>query len=531
MSKCSERNEVRLNAFFEALTTELSACPSVEVNSKIRLLQRMRKRAGFVIPDLDLKAKAKFKELNSKLDGFAPSLRQDIRDNASHFILVMIERYFTSLDDLNIQVDFDRRVVQEMWRFGPGASNGITGTHTATKLEDAFTCTELSEPHVLRLRRLSPYLHAFDGKNGRSGTRLICGSKLSTVPKNEDTVRTIATEPLGNMALQLAAGHVLEGVLRYVGCDISTQQPKNKALAHRGSIDGAVCTIDLSSASDMITPELVRQLLPDKWYRYLMEIRSPKTDIDGEWIELHMISTMGNGFTFPLMTLIICSLVYANRVCNHSGRNLWLDWSCTAVFGDDIIVPTDEYETLCEVLSSAGLVVNRDKSFASGPFRESCGGDYHLGIDVTPFYVRNLAYDSELYVAINQLLEWSGRTNFYPVDTLKLLVSWLSRAPFFVPEWCNPDQGIRTSLVPRSYKRLELSPKRVVYRGPFAMMLACGGYIEQGGSNLFYTPRTRRARYVVRSSRLPKGYLDGSDPLTRSGATRSHVDRLIHLIM
>jgi hypothetical protein len=252
------------------------------------------------------------------------SLDKEVIANAKHFITVMLERFTTSLDPLSIQSTLEVSFLYDNWRYGPGASNGVKGTHTADKIVQDMTCTARCEPLVLRLRSTNPYFVAFDGRKGVSGTRQIRGSRLSTVPKNEDTERTIAIEPSGNMCLQLAAGSYLEGVLRYIGLDIRSQQPKNKAMACRGSLDDSIATIDLSSASDRISLDLVRALMPEKWVALLETLRSPEIAVRSgsssqeEWVELNMISTMGNGFTFPLMTLLIVALIYAYR-CTRGG--------------------------------------------------------------------------------------------------------------------------------------------------------------------------------------------------------------------
>jgi hypothetical protein len=509
-------NEDRLDAFFNTLSDEVKSSLGVLPESRDRLVQRMRKRAGFVNQSLEKVAIAKFLSINESLSGFKHKLPDQIVRDAKHFITVMLERFTTTLNDLNIQVTLDSSFLYDNWKFGPGASNGVKGTHAAQKIGQEMTCTPLCEPYVRRLRASNPYFSSIDWKKKRLGIAPIYGSRLTTVPKNEDTVRTIAIEPMGNMCLQLAAGIYLEGTLRYIGLDISKQQPLNKALALRGSIDGSLATIDLSSASDMFSIDLVRSLMPAPWFDLLMNLRSPQIMIQGKLVELNMISTMGNGFTFPLMTLMLTSLIYAMRA-QRRGPMLYIDWSSTAVFGDDIIVPVEEYAELCELLTQAGLVVNHDKSYSEGPFRESCGGDYHNGTDITPFYVRNLRSDSDIYVAINQLLEWSGRNNFWPNRSFEYLKSLLWNRPLFVPEWLNPDQGILCSQVTRKYAYLKPKQQRVRFVDEhFLMPLACGGYISSEGLEAFFVPRPKRQKYELKRARLPRGFLDGSDLQKRS---------------
>jgi hypothetical protein len=509
----------RLDEYFETLQAELADQRIIHIDEAKRFAidrfaARARKRARYTNPSLRLNAIEAFKATNNIVRDFKVTTDAQVLADARHFITVVLERFTSTFDDLAIQSPLEMSYIFDNWRFGPGSSHDVKGTHTADKIQQPMTCNVYSEPLVERLRRLNPYLSRFDYDNKIKGSRVIRGSKLDFVPKNEDTVRTIAIEPSGQMALQLAAGRYLEGALSYIGLNISTQQPKNKALAQYGSISNSLATIDMKSASDMISIDLVRRLMPDKWVELLLTLRSREILLpSGEWLEMHMISTMGNGFTFPLMTLIICALIYGYR-CQHGGPSLYLDWSKTCVFGDDVIVPRDEYLGVCEVLTTAGFVINTDKSYCDGPFRESCGGDYYYGVDVTPFYVKTLHTAPNVYVAINGILAWSRKTGVFLHRTIMLLLTFIHGKALLVPEWLNPDQGIRTLWVPKRYKYLSLNQEysELPQGNPFTMMLAIGGYITSDGTHHVYLPRPRRVRYVVRSARLPNGYLDGWDP-------------------
>lgn len=526
-------SEVNLRCFFKTLLGELGGinCTSAAMHFAVdRQMQRAQKRARFGKPELVAKAVNDFVNTNDLVGKTSLDLSSQVFSDARYFILNVLERFTKSLYPEAIQQPLALAYLYENWRFGPGASNGIKGTHTAEKLLQDMTCTARSEPYVRKLRSLNPYMFLNDEKTG-CGVKVVYGSRLTTVPKNEDTMRTIAVEPSGNMALQLAAGKYLEETLRMIGLDISTQQPKNKALALRGSIDDSLATIDLKSASDMISIDLVRALMPKEWFDLLTDLRSEVILLpDGREIELNMISTMGNGFTFPLMTLIISALIYGFRA-QRGGPNLYIDWSNTCVFGDDIILPSSEFEGFCEVLISAGLIVNFDKSYSVGPFRESCGGDYYLGVDVTPFYVKSLSTIPETYVAMNQVLDWCGRNDIFLYKSLSFLRGLLGSKVFLVPEWYNPNQGILTSQCSRRFSYLSVVPLvRKVKNSPFDMMLAVGGYISESGSNLVYTPRTDRPRHKVRKSRLPRGYLDGRDPLTRSLLTSVRISNYLDIL-
>jgi len=531
-SNVSRVGEERLAVFFSTLSEELLDVKSQNA-AVSRQVQRARKRARFLREDLRGVAIDDFIAINEKVGEIQrvspPSscLDRRIIENARYFITTVLERFTSSFDELAIQQPLEMSYLWANWRFGPGASNGIKGTHAADKIFQDMTCTALCEPLVLKLRSMNPYFLTRDGRLGVSGTKQIEGSRLTTVPKNEDTERTIAIEPSGNMCLQLAAGMYLEGALRRIGLDIRNQQQKNIAMAKRGSISGDVATLDLKSASDMISVDLVRALMPSSWFDLLMKLRSPVITIpsDGKardvgiQVELNMISTMGNGFTFPLMTLIIVALIYGFR-CTRGGPSLFVDWANTCVFGDDIIIPSYEYAGFVEVLTKAGLVVNHDKSFSDGPFREPCGGDFLNGVDITPFYVKSLAAEPDVYVVINQVALWGRREKLLLHRTLTLLRSFIDGKPHLVPEWMNPDQGVLTSGCPRRYTYLSIKNEMVRLSQEathFSLPLAVGGYIFSVGDGLFYLPRSnKKPRVRVRRSRLPQGFLDGWDPGYRS---------------
>jgi hypothetical protein len=191
--------------------------------------------------------------------------------------------------------------------------------------------------------------------------------------------------------------------LKMWGLDLSSQE-RNRYLAQIGSIKGSFATIDLSNASDTICCELVRFLLPVSWLHALELTRTTSIEYEGSFRNLHRFSSMGNGFTFELETLIFLALSYVS-MGKSSRKNI-------AVYGDDIIVPTSDYESVCVMLTAVGFVVNKEKSFASGPFRESCGADWFLGKPVRPFYIKEVPTNvASLISMANGLKRASGRCN------------------------------------------------------------------------------------------------------------------------
>lgn len=210
-------------------------------------------------------------------------------------------------------------------------------------------------------------------------------NKVTFVPKTAKTHRAIAVEPLMNVYLQLGLGAYIRDKLRTHGIDLDDNS-FNQHLAEMGSrldteyID-APATLDVEMASDTLSFELVRELLPPDWFECLNRLRSHHGLLNGDVLKWEKFSSMGNGFTFELESLIFyalaCSVV----------RHLNADERMVSVFGDDIVVPGSAAELLSEVLRFAGFRLNTAKSFVNGPFRESCGKDFFKGVELRPIFL------------------------------------------------------------------------------------------------------------------------------------------------
>lgn len=228
------------------------------------------------------------------------------------------------------------------------------------------------------------------------------GSAIFTVPKNTQIDRVACKEPDINMFLQKGVGDFIRTRLRAFGIDLNDQS-RNRNLAKFGSLTGSLATLDLSSASDSISRELVHTFLPVLWFGCLDGIRSQIVHIDGEEHHCEMFSSMGNGFTFELESLLFFAL--AKATAYFTGTR-----GVISVYGDDLIVPTTLTEPLVEVLEYTGFEVNLEKSFWEGPFRESCGGHYYDGIDITPFFIKGpIKKLTDLIHLLNEVRQWCGR--------------------------------------------------------------------------------------------------------------------------
>lgn len=235
--------------------------------------------------------------------------------------------------------------------------------------------------------------------------RGVPGNAVTTVPKNAKTDRTIAVEPHVNAYLQRGVGKYIRNILKRHGTDLRSQE-RNQILAREGSVSGSLATIDLSGASDTISRKIVSTILPADWVGFLDKLRSPCYLLDGQWHIYHKHSSMGNGYTFELETLIF--VLIAICCCDEVG----VSSRSVSVYGDDIVIPIEAYEVLNETLSVCGFTINQGKSFHTGLFRESCGKDYFGGINVRPFFVREkLSSVSSLYRVANNLRRYCAMRN------------------------------------------------------------------------------------------------------------------------
>lgn len=148
-------------------------------------------------------------------------------------------------------------------------------------------------------------------------------------------------------------------------------------------------TIDMSEASDRVTVKLVSWLFPPNVVECLHATRSDYTVLPPEavkppyadTIHLESFAPMGSAVCFPTEAIVFWCLFTA---CSQLGSN-----KPVYVYGDDIICNADDVPLIEEVAAWCGFVINTDKSYAVGPFRESCGLDQLADWDVTVARIRD----------------------------------------------------------------------------------------------------------------------------------------------
>lgn len=229
-------------------------------------------------------------------------------------------------------------------------------------------------------------------------------SRIGFVPKNSDEHRAIGIEMNGLVPLQKVVGDLIRQRLhRRAGINLDSQD-RNRHLARLAKTFD-LATIDLANASSSISKDLVRAIVPYDWWCLFSDFRSecgfePKTQT---LVEYEMISSMGNGFTFELESLIFYAV--AKATAEEVGISAYEQRRGISIFGDDIIIPRRCCEQLFKRLTLFGFTANIEKSFTKGFFFESCGADYYDGHDVRPFFLkRDICTIRDVYFLLNSLL-------------------------------------------------------------------------------------------------------------------------------
>lgn len=354
-------------------------------------------------------------------------------------------------------------------RNGPGASIGSPVKSFYTKLFDSRLTATSAGLHRAYTNYISKFPLWAEAEEKRRTLRgmpsVVVGNRLSFAPKYAYISRTTFSEPVLNMFCQLGVGAILEDQLKdFFGIDLAKQPEINRFLARISSLRDDMVTIDLKSASDSMANLMIHWALPQSFTLWLDLLRSPVSHVKGYGdINLNMVSTMGNGFTFPLQTALFSCVVAAafdidsmDRVDNPRTKNVFEqrepNWG---VFGDDIVVPKRVASKVLRLLAILGFTVNSDKSFFEGHFRESCGFDAWKGVNVRGIYIKTLKTTQDRYTAINHVLEWSHRTGIPLPRTCGRLLRSVPK--LLVPAWENVNVGVR---LPYDVARLYTDVKR-----------------------------------------------------------------------
>jgi len=226
-------------------------------------------------------------------------------------------------------------------------------------------------------------------------------SRIISVPKTLKGPRIIAAEPV---AAQYAQGSLQTYLYDKIESYWLTRrrinfrdQSINQRLAMIGSQTGEWSTLDLSDASDRVLNDVAMRMFAGN--QLLLEsiqaCRTTQAQLpDGTIVgPLVKFASMGSALCFPVEAMYFYTICVVSLLRKHSlpfdlpsvlrvSRKIF-------VYGDDIVVATDEAASVCDSLLKYNSKVNLAKSFWTGKFRESCGLDAYDGRMVTPTYVRH----------------------------------------------------------------------------------------------------------------------------------------------
>lgn len=329
--------------------------------------------------------------------------------------------------------DFSIDEFLDLASWGPGVSTLIKGEDTSGSKK--FQCEtgitrDLYPLASILIREAYPGWSVLLAKGGNFPVFQV-GNQVITVPKTSKIDRVIAVEPGINLWFQMAVGRMIRKRLGKVGIDL-TDQSRNQRYARLSSKTGHLATVDFSSASDSIATELVRTLFDfpkwksehaTSWFDVMDVCRSQYGILNAKVMRWNKFSSMGNGFTFDLETLIF---YVAAVVCCES---LQLPTHEVSVYGDDVILPTEAFDLFRQFSKFLGFSVNTDKSFFSGSFRESCGSHYYAGVDCKPVFLKErLSTPQRVYIFANTV-RLRSHNGFYGCDVrFRSMFYWCQKA-------------------------------------------------------------------------------------------------------
>lgn len=279
-------------------------------------------------------------------------------------------------------------------RHGPGATAEKV---VANRKYDSRLWTERLQRHFDHWDYLPNFGEDTVDEVGLLSARNETPVRVVSVPKTLKAPRIIGIEPVYMQYVQQAILEVLAPLLESRAMHDSIgirDQTINIGLARTSSVDQKYATLDLSEASDRVSNQLVRALFSSypTLDSMVQSCRSVSADVPGHGvIPLAKFASMGSALCFPVeamvfLTIIALGFSASGRPVDRKSRKRFL--SDVRVYGDDIIVPVDMALSVMRELENFGLQVNRSKSFWTGLFRESCGGDFFNGVAVKPLYLK-----------------------------------------------------------------------------------------------------------------------------------------------
>lgn len=445
---------------FEAFDEYIGTCPIVLdptfVANTRTLLGSLKKFRDTEGNDRELTAAAEAKFVKNNTDAKAGQIPRRFREGMRRFLREVLSSYGERLG---------------VPHFGPGA--------VAEHLPIVDRWNQIASNRVYDFR--SPDMVEFWGQGAQAPV-----ARLHAVPKDWNKKRLITVEPFEQSYLQhytrenlwRALAHCkIAGLRSLVTPKVRDPQMRHRRLACQGSVDGSLATLDMSDASDLVSFNQVASVFPADVMADLERSRSAQftaTTFSGTH-DIHMYGGMGNATTFTVETLVFHAACWA--IAEY--HRLSFRDSFVSCYGDDMIVSTRlaELITDLDLFTEFGWRLNKTKSYwrPIGKFRESCGGQYYAGQDVTLLRYQGGYKGIYGLVAYRDLIMRAARNKrwreltWHPWDEQNMpnTTSWLTEGALVtsVPWWPDTYRGSARSNRATQEKELLLPavtiPKRI----------------------------------------------------------------------
>nr|QXN75355.1 MAG: RNA-dependent RNA polymerase [Grapevine-associated levi-like virus 3] len=332
------------------------------------------------------------------MDSHLPLFPSDSSEaNSGRDIKAILGKFQRFCDEFSEHLAFFEPVSESQSRYENGV--GIGFKHGPGAVSDRNIGSDPNKYRFLnwpdKLQSLFPFEECgiFNSANSYSVGKHESPSKLICVPKSAKAPRLIAAEPTQYMWTQMLVKDFLEkqiySVLKRKVINFRDQN-RSRILTESASRTGHLCTVDLSSASDRLSCWVVERAFRKApsllWALHATRTRWTVDRISDPpvYFRKRKFASQGTAVTFPVQTIIYALAALSVLEAPTLRKAIRRYGQEVQVFGDDIIMPKTGYADLCSLLDALQLVVNKDKSYVNGHFRESCGADYFRGYDVTP---------------------------------------------------------------------------------------------------------------------------------------------------
>lgn len=285
-------------------------------------------------------------------------------------------------------------------------------------VEEAFRALGSEEPRSWRQAEL-------DGRMARAIVPKYV-VKAITVPKQLSSYRVVCPERAYNSRIQNALMKCVRSFWEEQGLDrmfCFRDQDLSRTAAYTGAATGRFATIDSTSASDTVFRDWIREI-DHPSLTFLSEYMPTHVKWGNEVYPMQMFGTMGSALTWYVMMVILYVDIRLSEVLTQFGeerdaaKQPVADYIGKIFFvGDDEVVPSEWAETVLDVMRLLHRIPNQEKTYITGPYRESCGIEALGSRDISRiFYPRGLVMTDDLSEAV-----WDGKKEAYTSPIISLI--------------------------------------------------------------------------------------------------------------